>query len=146
MNQLINIVGVGRLSGRSEVDAGLMRYRELLSRPQHAVAKKSGSQLGRIFRSRASARRAAVRAITAAALLVLVLSVAGAAEMSAGCLFLTPGTGAGGIALASVEIASSTAVVAASGSFELTAVGCSFEERVARYNGELCIGPYYFVP
>jgi len=146
MNQRNNIVGVGRLSGRSEVDAGLMRYRELLSRPQHAAAKKSGSRLGRIFRSRASARRAAVRAITAAVLLVLVLSVAGAAEMSVGCLLLTPGTGAGGIALATVEPAPSTTVVAAGGSFELTAVGYSFEERVAQYNGELCIGPYYFAP
>jgi len=146
MNQRNNVVGVGRLSGRSEVDAGLMRYRELLSRPQHAVAKKSGSRLGRIFRSRASARRAAVRAITAAALLVLVLSVAGAAEMSVGCLFLTPGTGAGGISVASIEAAPGLSILATGGTFELTAAGWSFEQRVARYNGELCIGPYYFAP
>ena len=145
MNHRNNIRGVGRLTGRSEVDAGIFRYRELLAKEHYAVARPGGSKLSRFFRSSSASRRKAARAVAAATLLVLILSFASAAELSIGCLYLTPGTAGGGVAVSGIERAPGVSILAeSSGSFELTAAG--FARSVARYNGELCTGPYCFAP
>ena len=141
MNNQNNQRQVGRLTGRTEVDAGLMRYREQLAHGSSAAVNgRSGS---------ASYGRAA-GVVVAVLLLALALSVGAAAQVAGiGCAYLTPGVVGGGSAFAGVERApgSGLSIVAeSSGSFELSATGRTFLEAVARYNGELCSGPYVFAP
>ena len=146
MNQRNSNQGVGRLTGRSEVDAGIFRYRELLNQRHYTVERRNGSRLSRLFSfSSVQQRRAAGAA--AATMLVLVLSFASASEISMGCLYLTPGTAGSGTAVSDIERAPSVSILAESaGIFELTAAGWSFARCIERYNGELCTGPYWFAP
>ena len=83
-------------------------------------------------------------------LLVLALSVGAAAQVAGiGCAYLTPGSSGSGSAFAGIERAPGiglSIVAESSGSFELSAAGRNLLEVVARYNGELCSGPYVFAP
>ena len=150
MNNQTNRRQVGRLTGRIEVDAGLMKYRELLAKPNHSVASRRRLSLKRLLRSRSAAQRRAVRVVTAALLLVVALSIGSVAQTAGiGCLYFTPGSSGSGTVFAGVEQTpgiGATIVAESSGSFELSAAGRIFLEAVARYNGELCCGPYVFAP
>jgi hypothetical protein len=141
MNNQSNQRQVGRMTGRISVDAGLMNYRERLA--QASVC----SAIGRP--SSVSYRRAA-GVVVAMLLLVLALSVGASAQTAGiGCLYLTPGTSGGGQVFAGIERAPGIglSIVAESrGSLEFSVAGRSFPEMVARYNGELCSGPYVFAP
>jgi hypothetical protein len=140
MNNQTNRRQVGRMTGQIAVDTGIMNYREQLARASNSFASRSGS---------ASSRRGA-GVVVAMLLLVLALSVGVAAQTAGiGCLYLTPGTGGGGQAFAGVERAPGiglSIMAESGGSFELSAAGRVFLEAVARYNGELCSGPYVFAP
>ena len=131
MNQRHNNGGVGRLTGRSEVDAGMLRYRELLGRPQHTVS----------WRSRLSV-------VAVGVLVALAVSFAAFGQVAElGAVSLTPGSAGGGWAVGGIQAAPGASIVAESaGSFELTAAGYGAEAGVACYTGELCRGPYAFAP
>lgn len=142
MNNRTNQRQVGRLTGRVEVDAGLLRYRDLLSRENHVVADNRSHR--------------AARVATAVLLLVLAFSVVGAAAECAGAgpLYLTPGTSSGGSTVHTawrapeVLLTDGGGAVAAmsEGTFEFVAVGKFNLEEPARYAGELVVGPYEFTP
>ena len=146
MNQRHNNGGVGRLTGRSEVDAGMLRYRELLGREQHTVPRRS--RLGGIFRASSARQRRVTSAVTAGVLLALAVSFATFGQVAElGAVSLTPGSAGGGWAVSGIQAAPGAFIVAESvGSFELTVAGYSAEAGIACYNGELCRGPYAFAP
>ena len=156
MNNRTNQRQVGRLTGRVEVDAGLLRYRDLLSRG-HIVAADSRSPRRSAFFQRSSEgqrHRRAARVAAAGLLLVLAFSALGAAAQCAGCLYLTPETSGGGNAVHAAwrtpEVALSdgedVVVAVSEGTFELVATGKFYLEEPAQYTGELVVGPYKFAP
>lgn len=150
MNNQTNQRQVGRLTGRTEVDAGIMRYREMLAETNHDVSSRRGSGMIQRLRSTSVAQRRAAFVVTAVLLLVAALSIASVAEVAGiGCLYFTPGSIGSGVVFAGVEQTPGTglSIMAESqSSLELLAAGRIFLERVARYNGELCFGPYTFAP
>jgi len=79
--------GSGSLMGHVNYDAGLMRYRQLMSRSHQEVAepKQKAERVGRVRRARK------VAPIAAAVILVLSIGVAGIAQGN--CLRLCPGVG-----------------------------------------------------
>jgi len=89
-------VGNGRLMGHVNYDAGLARYRQLLSESCSEVGKPARKDRQSI-RSRRARKVAAVAAVA-----LLVLSVGAAAMECSRCL-LSPGYGGGGAVVSSVE-------------------------------------------
>lgn len=141
MNNQPNRRQVGRLTGRINEDAGIMRYRGLLAQADNpSTRNRSGSKIQWKFAGMAAA----------ILLLVLALSVGATAHVAGiGCAYLTPGIAGGGSAYAGVEQApgtEATLVAESGGSLELSAAGKTFLGAVNQYNGELCHGPYVFAP
>jgi|GEM_PF-2196119 hypothetical protein len=141
MNNQSNQRQVGRMTGRIAVDAGIMNYREQLARASNSSASRRSSSVN---------NRRGTGVVVAMLLLVLALSVGAAAQVAGiGCAYLTPGSSGSGSAFAGIERAPGiglSIVAESSGSFELSAAGRNLLEVVARYNGELCSGPYVFAP
>jgi len=137
MNHRNNNRGVGRLTGRSEVDAGVFRYRELLAKEHYAVARTAGTGLSRFFRLSPASRRKAASAVTAVLAALLVLgAVVVAAQVG---LEFTPGD-AGGSSWSQAYKAEG--VAEASGSAEFLVLGAgspALEARVAQF---VYPGPY----
>jgi len=153
MNNRTNQRQVGRLTGRVEADAGLLRYRDLLSRGHGVVADSRSPRRSAFFqRSSEGRRRRAARVAAAVLLLVLAFSALGAAAQCAGCLYLTPGTSGGAVYAAwrAPEVTLSdgeyTVVAVCEGIFELIAAGMFYLQEPAEYTGELVAGPYEFTP
>jgi len=152
MNQETSKRGVGRLTGRSEVDAGILRYRQLLASEHHGTSSQRGRLVLVSFTGRRWRKVAAT--VTASLLIALAVAVGAAARVAGGdCLYLTPGLGGGGMAVSVVERVPQLAmgensgiVTGTGGSFEQLATAKFPEHRFAAYNGELCCGPYQFVP
>lgn len=145
---------VGRLTGRTEVDAGLMRYRQQLATGHHSVVSQRGSGQNKLLGLSLAWQRKAAAVVAAALVFVVALAIVGAsreAEMGASCL--TPGYGGSGTVASSVErapviafIDETGAIAGSGGSFEYDFSGEATEDTIMRYNGELCCGPYVLAP
>ena len=86
----------GRLLGHVNYDAGLVRYRQLLSQ-SHPEGVKAEKKAGRAVRERRARKVAPI-----AAALLLVLSIAAAGNVCHERCLLSPGYGGGGSAVASI--------------------------------------------
>ena len=136
MNQRNNNGGVGRLTGRSEVDAGMLRYRELLGREQHTVPRRS--RLSGIFRVSFASRRRAAGAVTAILAALLVLGAVVAVAQVA--LEFTPGEAGG--SYHSQAYKEAECVAEASGSAEFLILGAGSPTLEARFAQYVHPGPY----
>jgi len=131
--------GVVRLTGRTEVDAGLLKYRELLSKTDHSPASRKRLSLRLLFHPSLTARRKskAARVVTA---VVAALVVLGAVVAFAGVgLEFTPGFSGG----SSVSpLCAHESFAEASGSAEFLVFGAGSPTLEARYAEYVYPGPY----
>ena len=137
MNHRNNDRGVGRLTGRSEVDAGILKYRELLAKERYTAAHTAGSRLGRFFRPSSAGRRRAASAVTAVLAALLVLgAVVAVAQVG---LEFTPGDVGGS---SKSQAYKAEALAEASGSAEILVFGAGSPALEARITRFVYPGPY----
>jgi hypothetical protein len=155
MNARNNNQGLGRLTGRVDVDAGLMRYQQLLSSNSHALHTRRSlrsRRLSSLLPVVGSRIRRAAAAITAATLLVLLVSLGTSAGVAtSGAELFTLGEAGGSMILIGTASFTSPAILADvlpedSGSVEILAAGKIPPYCVRCYGGEHCCGPAMLTP
>ena len=107
--------GNGRLMGQVNYDAGIMRYRQLLSRSHHEVPKAE-KPAGKALQKQ---RERKIATSVAALILVLIIGVAGVAQGN--CLRLCPGLGGCGAGSYSIESPGPTLTVFANAELAIEA-------------------------
>jgi hypothetical protein len=137
MNHRNSNRGVGRLTGRSEVDAGVFRYRKLLAKGHYAVARTASSRLSRFFRSSPASRRRTASAVTAVLAALLVLGVVVAVGQVA--LEFTPGAAGGS---PSTQVYKAEGLAETSDSAESLVLGAGSPALEARFAEFVYPGPY----
>lgn len=144
---------VGRLTGRVELDAGLMRYRGLLANQRQAAVRGHASRtqhpshavhLGREHRRVASA-------VVIALFLTVALSVASMGQgATARILYLTSCCNGGvavsyvGAGFESVSLQATNLTESISESLEVLATAETLDAEAPSYSGENCLGSCRF--
>ena len=153
MNQRTNNRKAVRLTGRTEVDAGLMKYRELLSERHGTVPTVRGSRASGYSRMKAKLGRNRRRALVVSALVavfVLLGTLTSAAQVA---LEFTPGTSGGSGSFALEAYKQATKLSEASGEVVVVAAGLPLPDapfaqfvHAAPYDGSLDNGSAQLVP